>query len=246
MKIHRLEIVAAASLAVALAVALTAAPAAAQEGFAAIEAELETQLAEGRYSRALRTSRSALEGLVDTLPGTAEDAAPLARLLLLRAVAESRLDQDADALWSWAMAQGLDPAITGSDLGRFGRGALPMIDHPLRQRAEDGQLAGDQDGPPANLFEVTGDTAIVLPEPQRNRPPDYPEAARAAGVSGAVILQVMIDRNGRPYSPLVLESPAPVLSVAATEAVRDWRFKPARIDGREVAVAFNLRLDFRP
>jgi TonB family protein len=225
-------------------------PAAAQQGDAVdwrqAAAGIEADLLDGKWARALRTSRSTLRDLIDTLPGAREDAEPLARLLTLRAVAAARLRDDEESRWSWAVAQSLDPSATGADLDRFGRGGRVLTDDPLRERAPDGQIAGEAPVAVDNLFAAPTSLAVEVPRPTRNPDPDYPAAARAAGVGGPVILQVMIDRHGRPYNPLVLESPSPVLAAAAAEAVRDWRFRPARVDGREVAVVFNLRLDFRP
>jgi outer membrane biosynthesis protein TonB len=44
---------------------------------------------------------------------------------------------------------------------------------------------------------------------------------------------------------VVLESPHPILSLAAAEAVSAWRYRPAAVDGDTVGVYYTVRLDFR-
>ena len=58
--------------------------------------------------------------------------------------------------------------------------------------------------------------------------PKYPPLARQGGISGTVLLNVLVDRNGSSRVLEVLESPDPVLSDAARDAVEKWRFEPGR------------------
>ena len=65
--------------------------------------------------------------------------------------------------------------------------------------------------------------------------PSYPESARAKGVQGTVMVQALVGRDGRVLDARVT-SGVPGLDEAAIEAVRQWRFEPARTQGRPVAV----------
>jgi protein TonB len=56
-------------------------------------------------------------------------------------------------------------------------------------------------------------------------PPRYPELARAARVSGVVILQAVISKEGVVESLNVISGHA-LLTEAAIEAVKQWRYKP--------------------
>jgi hypothetical protein len=56
---------------------------------------------------------------------------------------------------------------------------------------------------------------------------------------------VRIDRRGGTNDPVVLESPHPILSLAAAEAVSAWRYRPAAVDGDPVGVYYTVRIDFR-
>lgn len=79
----------------------------------------------------------------------------------------------------------------------------------------------------------------------RKVPPAYPEAARQARSEGIVVLEAEIAADGRVTDSRVLESPSPLLSGAAADALRQWRFEPARDEaGRAVAVRFVITLNF--
>jgi TonB family protein len=74
--------------------------------------------------------------------------------------------------------------------------------------------------------------------------PDYPEAARSAGEEGKVILEIVIDRTGD-VGGVKVQKGNPLLAAAATEAVRLWRFLPAKQNGRPVKVFATITLDFK-
>ena len=75
--------------------------------------------------------------------------------------------------------------------------------------------------------------------------PEYTDAARIARHEGAVVLQVTIDREGRAGRFRLLRSLGLGLDEKAVEAVRQWKFRPARKDGKRVAVLANLEILFR-
>ena len=75
--------------------------------------------------------------------------------------------------------------------------------------------------------------------------PAYPEVARKARVSGIVIVECTIDKNGIVTDVHVLK-PLPFgLDQAAVEAVRKWRFKPGTLNGQPVDVLYNLTVNFK-
>jgi TonB family protein len=238
---------ASAALAGALLV-LAAPPAAAQDDAAERwrlrSRQIERTLADDKPVRAARAAHRAVLDLVPSLAGGADDARILGDLLVLEAVAESATGDNAQALWLWSLAQSIDPALTAADLSRFGAPARLLADRPLRERARDGQIATEEGEDQPGVFERTATAEpprlIKLPDP------DYPAAARDAGLQGAVILQVVVDRQGRTRGPLAIESPAAALTYAAAEAVHEARFEPARLDGKPVAVYYDIRVDFRP
>ncbi|GLH70215.1 hypothetical protein GETHPA_17480 [Geothrix rubra] len=74
--------------------------------------------------------------------------------------------------------------------------------------------------------------------------PVYPALARMTRVQGAVVLLMTIDESGAPTEVKVLAG-HPGLQEAALQAARQWRFEPARVDGRPVPASFRLTLNFR-
>jgi TonB family protein len=73
--------------------------------------------------------------------------------------------------------------------------------------------------------------------------PVYPPIARAAHVAGDVVVQVKIAANGRVESVKALSGPD-MLRTAAVDAVRQWQFKPAVIDGFAASVTAELVIPF--
>jgi protein TonB len=76
-------------------------------------------------------------------------------------------------------------------------------------------------------------------------PAEYTAVARKARVGGIVILELIVDRNGRASAARVLK-PLPFgLDQQAIEAVRKWRFAPAEYRGRPVAAYYKVTINFR-
>lgn len=62
-------------------------------------------------------------------------------------------------------------------------------------------------------------------------PPVYPAQARRQGVSGMVLIKVTFLADGRPQRMEVVQSPSPLLSSAALDALRASTFHPLRRNG---------------
>jgi len=75
--------------------------------------------------------------------------------------------------------------------------------------------------------------------------PQYTEEARKARIQGSVILQAIIGKGGDVERVEVLKGLPIGLSEAAVEAIKQWRFEPATLDGKPVRVYFNLTINFR-
>jgi protein TonB len=73
--------------------------------------------------------------------------------------------------------------------------------------------------------------------------PVYPPIAQTARVQGVVILEAIIDARGFVKSVSVLRS-IPLLDQAAADAVRQWRFTPARLNGEPVPVVMTVTVNF--
>jgi protein TonB len=75
--------------------------------------------------------------------------------------------------------------------------------------------------------------------------PDYSEEARKAKYQGTVVLWVVVGPDGRPRDIRVQRSLGLGLDEKAMEAVKSWKFEPARKDGQPVAVQINVEVNFR-
>lgn len=65
--------------------------------------------------------------------------------------------------------------------------------------------------------------------------PNYPERARAEGWEGTVLIRVLVDPQGKSkWVEVSRSSGFAVLDGAAVEAVKRWRFQPARYGDRRV------------
>ncbi|HVS13188.1 MAG TPA: TonB family protein [Thermoanaerobaculia bacterium] len=74
--------------------------------------------------------------------------------------------------------------------------------------------------------------------------PQYTEIARRARVEGTVVLEAVIETDGTVRDVTVLRDLPMGLGGAAVVAVERWRFEPARLDGRPVAVILSLTVTF--
>jgi protein TonB len=84
---------------------------------------------------------------------------------------------------------------------------------------------------------VLNDKAISKPTPL------YPPAARSAGISGPVVVQVKIDWCGNVESAEVI-SGDPLLQSAALRAAYQWKFEPTNLSGHPVRVTGTISFNF--
>jgi periplasmic protein TonB len=73
--------------------------------------------------------------------------------------------------------------------------------------------------------------------------PVYPQLARAARVSGTVVLAAVIAKDGS-VQKLQLISGPPLLVEAALSAVRQWIYKPTLLNGEPVEVITEITVNF--
>lgn len=74
--------------------------------------------------------------------------------------------------------------------------------------------------------------------------PDYTEQARRAGLEGEVLLEIVVGSDGAVRDVKVLRRLGSGLDQQAVDAVRQWRFSPARRLGTPVAVIVEVAVEF--
>jgi protein TonB len=109
---------------------------------------------------------------------------------------------------------------------------------------------GDKPAPPPPAPEpkdegplrVGGD--VKAPVATNRAKPDYTDAARKAHISGVVVVEAVVNKQGEVEQVKVLKGLPMGLSEQAVEAVKKWRFKPGTLNGEPVDVIFSLTVNF--
>lgn len=71
----------------------------------------------------------------------------------------------------------------------------------------------------------------------------YPAIAKARGITGAVVVQVTVGKDGKPSNPKFI-SGQPIFKDAAFQAVMGYQFKAAKLNGQPIEQATSIRLNF--
>ncbi|MGB2623755.1 MAG: TonB family protein [Candidatus Acidiferrum sp.] len=123
------------------------------------------------------------------------------------------------------------PAITSGNSSAPAAG----LDSPLATGSE------KQPAAPEVPLPIGGDVkpAKLL----RQVAPIYPALASNQHVTGNVVIDALIDANGRVTSMKVLSGPI-LLQQAAKDALRQWKYQPATLDGKPVAMHVTVTLQF--
>jgi protein TonB len=75
-------------------------------------------------------------------------------------------------------------------------------------------------------------------------PPEYPYAARSAGLAGEVWVEFTVDETGRVISPRVVRSTDPQFEAATLRAVARWVFESGRRKGTPVRFRMSIPVVF--
>jgi len=107
---------------------------------------------------------------------------------------------------------------------------------PVAGQTQAGQTAGGG----AERVQLSPGASQVVDRPVE---PSYPLLAKQMKVQGAVVLEALISKAGTIQDIQVLSGPA-ILSAAAREAVRQWRFKPYLQAGKPVDSQARVTVNF--
>ncbi len=109
--------------------------------------------------------------------------------------------------------------------------------------AKEGTLADTPD-PVVDDLPLRLTAEMSRPQPLRPILPRDTEAARRAGVQGTVVVEAIIDEEGRATDVRILRGLPLGLDRAAVEAIQQVIFKPAMMGKRPVKVYFTLTVNF--
>jgi TonB family protein len=74
--------------------------------------------------------------------------------------------------------------------------------------------------------------------------PAYPALAKSIGLQGDITIDALIDATGRVTTMKPLSGPV-ALQQAAMDALRQWNYEPARLDGQPVSTHVSVTMKFR-
>ena len=103
----------------------------------------------------------------------------------------------------------------------------------------DGSIAGTGGGP------YRPGSGITAPSLMREVKPVYTEEGRRRSVEGDVVMEVVVRADGSIGTVRVLQGLGAGLDQRAIDAVRQWRFSPARRYGTPVDVLVEIAVEFR-
>lgn len=75
--------------------------------------------------------------------------------------------------------------------------------------------------------------------------PLYPEPARRVKLQGVVIVEAIINQDGHVVDARILKDIGFGCGESVVQAVRGWRYEPARLDGRKISVYLTITVNFQ-
>jgi serine/threonine-protein kinase len=116
-----------------------------------------------------------------------------------------------------------------------------------RLRAEMSPSPSPSPTPPLRVAEgdlVPRDQVDTLPKRTGGEAAPYPREAERLRMLGSVTVEFMVDEKGRTQDLHVIESAGLVLDRAVLDAIRGWRYEPARKNGVKVKTRIQARQTF--
>lgn len=112
-----------------------------------------------------------------------------------------------------------------------------LAETPKREEAK-------QEEPKTQPPRVTRKSSGVLAgEAIRKPQPQYPPQAKAARVSGPVVVEVTVDESGNVIEARAVSGHT-LLKDAAVSAARDWKFTPTKVSGEPVKIVRTITFEF--
>jgi TonB family protein len=126
----------------------------------------------------------------------------------------------------------------------IGRGA-PYPPRPPAEGVPGGIPAGVPEPEPgsANSIVIRKSGGVLASSATRRVEPAYPPLAKAARVSGSVVVEVTVDETGTVITARAL-SGHPLLKDSAVTAARGWKFTPTKLSGQSVRVVGTITFNY--
>jgi TonB family protein len=88
-------------------------------------------------------------------------------------------------------------------------------------------------------------SGVSPPSLLREVKPDYTEEARARGIEGDVVMEIVVRRDGSVGEVKLMQGLGHGLDARAIQAVREWRFSPGTRHGVPVDVLVEVAMEFK-
>ena len=95
-----------------------------------------------------------------------------------------------------------------------------------------------------SIFSPTAGGVVTPARLVQSSPPSYPAEARKMGLSGEVVIDAIVNPSGTLSAIQVVSGPD-LLRPAALQAVAQWKYQPALLDGRPTTEHVTIKLRFR-
>jgi TonB family protein len=142
------------------------------------------------------------------------------------------------------------PVVNRSSASDSGSDSLPAIEGNAAVGMDAGNLkllvgkSNQPAAPPAPPAPVPAGGDLKQARLLSSVAPIYPQLARNQRVSGDVRIDALIDVNGRVTATKVVSGPA-LLYQSAIDAVRQWKYQPATLNGKPMAMHLTITVQFK-
>jgi TonB family protein len=110
--------------------------------------------------------------------------------------------------------------------------------------APDAGLAVNSKGPAAPVAPLPVGGAVVQAQLLSRVSPVYPQLAKNQHISGDVKVDALIDATGHVTTMKIISGPT-LLHQAAMDALKQWKYQPASLDGKPVPMHLTVTIQFR-
>jgi serine/threonine-protein kinase len=130
-----------------------------------------------------------------------------------------------------------EPAVPAPDVAEGAASTPKATPKPVRATPKPARVVEGQ------LVEMG--PGVTRPRRISGESASYPDRARRLKQFGTVAIDLIVDENGLPSDLEVVESAGAILDEVVLDAVRTWRFEPARKDGVRVKVRWQVRHTYK-
>jgi periplasmic protein TonB len=96
----------------------------------------------------------------------------------------------------------------------------------------------------AAALPAVAQTKAEPPVPVRMVSPEYPRDLKREGVSGLVMVKCTVDEQGNVIATEIVKSSHEAFEKPAVDALKRWKFKPAKQDGAAIAMKVSIPIKF--